>query len=82
MGTWGRMALMAGAWAPEDQIEKDKHSNSNRTNEIPGFLHILSGEIRSLIPNCFGLPLAPGFVHPGLLFSPFHSRTNKIEDSV
>jgi hypothetical protein len=73
---------MAGAGAPENQIEKDENSYRDRTNEIPGFIHITSGKICSLIPNCVGLPLAPGLVHPSLLFSPLQSRTNKIEDSV
>ena len=73
---------MAGACAPEDQIQKDQHSNSNRTKEIPGFFHIHSGEIYFLIPDYFRIPLAPGIAQPGLFFSPFHSRTNRIEDSV
>jgi len=73
---------MAGAGAPENQIEKNKNSYRDRTNEIPGFIHTTSGKIGSFILICMGLPLAPGLVHPGLLFSPFHSRTNKIEDSI
>jgi len=73
---------MAGAGTPENQIEKDKNSYRDRTNEIPGFIHITSGKIGSLNPNCVELPLALKLVQPGLFFSPSHARTNKIEDSV
>ena len=74
--------LMAGVRTPEDQIEKNENSYGDRTKKTPGFIHITPGKKRSPIPNCVGLPFAPGIVHPGLFFSPFHSRTNRIEDSV
>jgi hypothetical protein len=44
--------LMAGAGTPENQIEKNQNSYRDRTNEIPGFIHIDPGKRHSLIPNC------------------------------
>jgi hypothetical protein len=58
MGTRVRMGLMAGVRAPEEQIEKDQHSYSNRPKEIPVFFPLHSEDIYSLIRNYVELPLA------------------------
>ena len=52
-GQPGKLTLLAGAWAPEDQIEKDQNTYCDRTDEIPGFLHITSGRKDSLMIKIF-----------------------------
>jgi hypothetical protein len=48
-----KLTLLAGAWAPEDQIKKDQNTYCDRTDEIPGFLHITSGRKDSLMNKIF-----------------------------
>jgi len=73
---------MTGAGTPEDQIEKDKNAYRNGTNEIPGFTHMTSGTSDWLFPNCLEIPEEPRSVQLNERCLSFHSRTNKIEDSV
>jgi hypothetical protein len=81
MGTRVRMGLMAGVRAPEEQIEKDQHSYSNRTKEIPGFFLYTQETYILSFGIMLSFHLREKFPSRHVLFT-VHSRTNKTEDPV